>query len=151
MNARQWFELLWAEDFTVTDIFPGLVGAESEMLDAIFAGEISLKEVVEIAFEVIAEATGYEYWVAFRLVAVIREAWMQTGGKLTQIGVDPERVTIGAYLTASLAFYAENMDAKKAVELFEALRQPPPEEEEAIKRNEIEDGEAFLAAMSQSL
>lgn len=149
MSAAQWLEILWAEPIDLTDIWPGLGNAFSEMIDALFDGDTTADEAVEVACEVVAEASGLDYWVAFRLAACLRVSWLQVGGALLKGGLRPEEVSLGTYLVATLAFLAENMDPAKAVELFEELNRKPMQER--TEEDDLDDARAFMAAMAETL
>ncbi len=149
MNAGQWLEILWAEPLDLLDVWPGLGGAFNAMVDALFDNKTNNQELVEIACEIITEASGLDYWVAIRLSACLRVSWLQVGGGLLKAGLRPESVSLGTYLVAALAFLAENMDPKKAVELFEELNRKPVHER--TEDDELEDARAFMAAMAETL
>lgn len=149
MTAGQWLEILWAEPLDITDIWPGLAGAFNEMVDAVFDGTTDSEDILAIGCEIIAEASGLDYWVAIRLAACLRISWLQVGGSLLKSGLRPEEVSLGTYLVATLAFLAENMDPKKAVELFEELGRKPVEER--TEDDDLQDARAFMAAMAETL
>lgn len=152
MSAADWMEAIWADDFTILDIFPGMVeqeDVEDEMYEALFGGEITMEEISRIGLEIIEEASGYDYWVALRAISSFKPAWLQIGGATLRSGIDPARTALGAFITAALSWLVENMKPAKAVQFLEELNKLPEGEE---SRDEEEDlGAAFLAAMNQSL
>lgn len=149
MSAAQWLELLWADPVNILDVFPGLVDAEDEMIDACFRGETTLDDVVKVGLEIITEVSGYDYWVSLRMISALKEGWLQVGGSLIRAGVDAAAISLAAYLTAVFSWLAENMVPKKAQLFFEELNKTP--EGEAVESSAEDDAAAFLAAMHQSL
>jgi hypothetical protein len=149
MTAGEWLEILWAEPLDLLDIWPGLAGAFNEMVDSLFDGTTDGEDITAIACEIISEASGLEYWVAIRLAACLRVSWLLVGGSLLKAGLRPENVSLGTYMVSTLAFLAENMDPKKAVELFEELNRKPVQER--TDEDDLEDARAFMAAMAESL
>jgi hypothetical protein len=151
LSAADWCELIWDPAFDAFSVFPGLTGEEDELYELILNGKAGIEEAVKFSLQVITSVSGYDYWVTLRAVSALRSSWLQVGGALVRAGMDPEKLSIGAYLSGMFSFLTENMQPKKTTEFFDALRAPPENETEAIVEAEIDDGQAFLAAMRQSL
>lgn len=153
MSAADWLEVIWDEEFTLLRVFPDLAGNEAidAMYEDMFEGKMTLEEVCQISLESITELSGYDYWVTLRACFTLREAWIELGGRLLSRGVDPQKMSLGAYLTAMFALLVDKMEPKKTVQFFESLREPPETEEEARKEMQIDDSALFMKAMREAL
>jgi hypothetical protein len=146
MNAAQWLEILWASDFGSDVVFPGLVGAEKPVMEAVLAEELTFAEITDIATEIIAEASGFSWWWTLNLCATVKETWARLGGAMICAGIDARRMTLGAWCAAAYHTCLTLIgDPKRATEwAFELGRAPEGVVEEV---DEEAESAAFLAAM----
>ena len=148
LPAAEWLTLLWADAFDPDAIFPGLAGAEEAVFDAMLDGLVTPNEVFEVAMEVLELAAGYRWWFTIKLAMQAKAAWSRVGGLMLLKGVDPNKVSLGAWCSALLALCLNNMEQQKAADFILELNTPPVQYAHLA---EEEDGKAFLAAMNQSL
>lgn len=144
MTASQWLAILWETDFSPDDIFPRLVNADDDVIDAIVLDGVTPKEVFDVAMEILEIASGYRWWFAVRAAAMLKASWFRVGGFAM---FNPATISLGLFLTSMLGQCIEHMEPKKAVELIEALNEVPDGYEGPTE--EFADGAAFLAAMQQ--
>jgi hypothetical protein len=146
MTAREWLAILWAEDLSVDTIFPGLVDGYDALLDGLIDGTTTSREAFEVAMDILEAAGGYKWWFTLRLVTLAKIQWPQFGWYLRH---DLGQISLGMFLTEYLGLCLKNSDPTQAARLVMELNAAPPEF--ATEIDEINDGEAFLAAMRQSL
>jgi hypothetical protein len=146
MMAEDWLRLLWAEPFDMEQIFPGLAMESWEIDEAVLEGTLSYDEPLQIGLEVLEIASGYRWWFLLRVASSAKAAWMQLGGMLVSTGVDASRISLGAWVSAAMATWLQNMPADKAGLLIDQLMAAPEGYEEEF--DEEAESAAFLAAMS---
>lgn len=158
MMAAGWLELLMTDRMTMFDIVPGLLPDEDvdEIDLAMLEGILEAEEVVKMAEEVLAVASGRDWWFTVRLIGVAKASWDAIGGEMAKAPVSPERMTFGAwidlaYLTMRLAI-ANGGDPKQAqmrlTKFVADLEMSPTNPGEEM--DEEAEAEAFLRAMQMA-
>ena len=129
-----------------TDIVPGLLVDTGDLADLLLDGEVSYEEVRAVARDALTEAAGMKWWIATQLAHVASSTWV--AAELTLRGVDPARVSLGAWLGAAHRAATRNMEKTDLAQFdFELERPPdgvPPEE----WFDEEEAANSFVAAMA---
>ena len=148
MTAEDWLRVLWTGEHLDPDsIFPGLVGSQDDLYDALLDGTITLDEAFDISMEILEEASGYRWWYLLRATAFMRSSWSRIAGL---VGLDPARTSLGLYVTTYIAVSIQNVPAKNAVSLIESLVEVPAAYAET-EFDEEEETRAFFEAMGQPL
>lgn len=152
LTADHWLRALWSTPFDPDSIFPGFVEddtVDDVLLDAFLDDRISLDESSEIAMEVLEVASGYSWWFTIRLSLVFAASWSRLGGMLINSGIDASKMSLGAWCSAALDLCVSNIEPKQATDLInELLKAPEGVGPEVDPFDELEDTEAFMAAMS---
>lgn len=151
ITARDWLEILWADQFDPDEIFPGLVNQpelDDQIVEGLLDGSQDPDELFDIAMEILEEASGFHWWFAIKLAACMKVSWSRIGGHLVLAGVDPGRLSLGSWLSACLALISEHTAPKGFAQLLHEFNTPPegygPSPEDLMEMDES----AFLAAMS---
>jgi len=110
-------------------------------------GEIGIDLLVKRSRELLSVASGRPWWEADRLIRSSGESWNIIGGELTRLGVDLERVPLGAALNAIYVICVRTMDEKERNKFDIDLRLPPIGVE-GVTTEEMYDEKAATAAFT---
>ena len=146
MTAEEWLRLLWAEPLDMEQIFPGLAMDIDEVDEAVLDGRMTIEEPLEIGLEILEAASGYRWWFLLRMVTSAKAVWMQLGGLLVASGVDASKISLGAWVSAAMSMWIQNVPPEKVHTLVDQLMAPPPGQEPEF--DEAAEAAAFMAAMS---
>lgn len=133
MSAARWLELLSAPAWTL-DVFRLTDDAAyEEFLARVDAGAAGPRDMTKVANAALAEAAGRSWWEALRLAHVATGAPTVLGSILLR-GVDPERLTLAAFLAVVWVVVMQGRDDMARTQLEMELTTPPPEalEEEGV-------------------
>lgn len=149
MPAAGWLKILWERPFDPDSIFPDLADAVAEVEEAILYGQLASDEPTRVACEILEEASGYRWWFTVQLAMAVRAAWPRVGGTLILAGVDPARISLGAWLSAAYACCLDLMDPKKVTQFVNQLNTPPAGFE--VELDEERESAAFMAMMQSRI
>lgn len=143
--AIDWILKLIHEDWL--GIVPGLVDGD-EIDDLISDGMITTSDLIVAGRDATVAATGMPWWAACRILAIAGQS-VELMGAMVIAGVDPERVSIGAYVAALYRVMVAERDQKQRASLdMDLLRVPP-----GVRTAELYDaksaGMAFERAFAQ--
>jgi len=145
--AAEWFVAILGEE--PLPLIPGLMDdADGERI-----GELLLDEVIDLDLivtrhrELLTVAAGRPWWEADRLIRSSGESWHIIGGELTRLGVDLDRVSLGAALNAIYVVCVRTMDEKERNKFDIDLRLPPIGVE-GVTTEEMYDEKAATAAFT---
>lgn len=79
----------WSPDDVLIDLMPD--GAKVALL-------VSPEDIEPLVMELLEEASGRDWWVTLRLVGAIQDQWQVLGAEMILQGVDPERLSLAAWL-----------------------------------------------------
>ena len=71
--------------------------------------------------------SGWAWWSAAKLIGTLGHAWETTGALLTLSGVDPQRVSLGAFLSAFYALIWREADKEGRMKLAAEVAAMPAE------------------------
>lgn len=95
-----------------------------EMAQLAIASRDTAEEVTRESFRILGEQTGQSFWWAgARLIATSGSP--ETLGRLTLAGVDPWRVSVGQWCSATYALCTQNADEKSRLRFDFQLSIPP--------------------------
>lgn len=143
MSAAAWLSVLMEDELDLEDIFPGLTGKEEEIIDLVIDGKQTMDDLELVSLEVIAAVSGRPWWVAMRLVGAARASWPVLGPALIQ-RVDPNVVSLSAWLDVLLVEIMDRMKPEQAQMFALRLELPPPELEMPEADMEM-SAESFMA------
>lgn len=129
----------------VVELLP--VPDKAELEQAIIDGVIE-EQVKEETFRDAVEAVaGRPWWMVINYGNLLRTFWGRFHGRLLLSGLDPERVSLGAYLDAFYASLVEGKDEQVTQKINNFLETPPMGFE--VELDEESEGDTFLAMMNQ--
>lgn len=143
--AADWLAVLMTEKLDPGDVFPGMLAPEDEdaLDDLIVNGTVGAEELWQTFTEVIGIVTARSWWIGLRLIEIARSAWNIVGAELILQGIDPERLSLAAWLDALMIIVLRNMEPKETTMFTMRLEAPPAGEES--EEDEGMSREAFLA------
>lgn len=134
--AADWLAILMGE-FDLFDLIPGLCdeGDDIEVQAALFEGEITVAEFKDACLGLISVAAGRPWWYSLRLIRTVASSWETIGGELAFRSIDANRISLGAWLDATLLICLRGMKPEQTTMFTSQLEMPPPElaQEEAPK------------------
>lgn len=132
--AAEWLEVLLAEQLSLWDIIPGMIGgpegiyAEEALIEALNGGSLGAEEYAELAYEVLTVAAGRPWWTAMRLCASAVEPtignWVR--GQLVLHHIDATALSLSAWLDALYGIFTQHMDADRRNNFDAMLMRPLP-------------------------
>lgn len=156
LPARDWLEILLAEDFNPEDVFPGLCEPDDVVAVNLMLinGEVTMDQMTEALYGVLEQASGRRWWVTIRLARTIRAGWDRIGGRLASHGVTPFDVPLAYWLDGAYAAILEIiMEADpKAVGSFtqKLVAAPPGLAKQVFESQRARAVEAFRANMNRA-
>jgi hypothetical protein len=119
--AADW--LLAIVDGTWADIVPGLLDDADNLDNLLAEGTIPSAELRTAAQDALAAAAGAKWWSAAQLAYQSTASWISA--ELLLRGVDPNRVSLAAYLAAALHAATQRMDKNQRARFELDLDRPP--------------------------
>ena len=123
--ASDWFiAVLSGDDWPIV---PGMFEPEDEeaFLDMVMAEDVRDAEVKRANRDALASASGWRWWEAERLIVSAAVEWKIVGGLLQGAGVDVDRLSLGAVLSAMYAMCVTNMKMEDRIKFDMQLSAPP--------------------------
>jgi hypothetical protein len=146
LPAADWLTALMQDPLDPDDIFPGLLCREDQdsLEEALVLGDITVEEMYDAVLDIISTVSARSWWITLRLTFLARDSWDNLGAELILKGVDPERLSISAWLDAFLLVVLRNIDPKRAAAFTMQLEVPP--EGESMPEEDMEmSADAFLS------
>lgn len=135
--AVAWLAILMDEQPDMDRILVDLCPRGLELLfndtiepDILYRGLLDLIEMV----------AARRWWIAMRLISVVRQNWHVLGPEMFLAGVDPEVLSLAAWLDIMMVLTIRAMEAKE-VSLFVSRLELPPPSEVADEMDRIEEFE----------
>lgn len=123
LPATDWLVLLMRE----TPDFEGILELAPGFEDALMDADLSIEEYYKTCLDVIAAASGRPWWIALRLIQVARKSWNVIGAEMIIKHVDPEVLSLSAWLDALLLLIMRTIEAKDAMMFTMQLEAIPVE------------------------
>lgn len=111
-------------------------------------GEAGWPELIRVAHAALSAAAGRPWWEAQRLAWTCLTGPNVTGAVLMR-GVDPQGVTLAAFLAVVWVLLTQNGDDMKRAQMEMDLTMPPPEAVEEMQAQEV-SMEDLVARMRQA-
>lgn len=108
---------------------PGLLPAEDAevLLSAIEDGLVTGDQLAEENQAALESVSGWAWWSASKLIGTLGKSWETTGALLTLSGVDPTRVSLGAFLSALYGLIWRDASKEDRLKLAAEVAAMPPE------------------------
>lgn len=129
--AADWLAVLMGEDLWAEDLFPGLLGEDDKawVEDCLFAGDLELSEMHDLAMEILGQVSGRPWWVTLRVIGTAKANWDVIGGELALRGVDATKLSLGAWLDVTTLLIINHMETSKVSMWLMQLEAPPAGED----------------------
>ena len=149
--AADWLVILMQDDIDLFDVVPGMCGPtfEDQVTDNLLLGRIELSQIRRAALDVISSVTGRPWWFSMRLIKTAVASWEVIGGELAIRGVDAERLSISAWLDASLLICLRSIESNKITMFMSQLEIAPPEEGADQEENMTMSADTFMSLSAQ--
>lgn len=143
LPARVWILATYG---SWADIVPGLLEGDTDDLeDGIASGLIDPEECKRAARAALEAAAGTRWWTASRLAHTAGDA---IGSELLLRGVDPDRVSFGAWLLAAYRIATRHAKDVEVARLDAELDSPPPDLAPEQWWDDSQTVSGFAAAMT---
>jgi hypothetical protein len=126
--AADWLEVLMG-GVDLDEVFPGLCDEdEADDVRYLMLEEVFTSQAVENAtLDLISFAAGRPWWVALRMIQLAESQWSILGAALILHHVDPERLSLSAWLDALWATIFDHVPRDKWLTLASEIEMPPKE------------------------
>jgi len=141
--AVDWLEILMRPDWSADDIFIELLPNGMEL---IMEGSLGPLVAQDLALELIEEVSARHWWIALRLIETIGVHWDVMGADAIFNGVDPERLSLAAWLDAMLVLLMRRISNEQQPMFVAQLEMPPAGEE--IPEEEMEMSASQFLSMA---
>ena len=124
----------WAVDWLIAlegqrldTVIPGMLGDadREDLADALVSCQVTMADMAEGAREAVTQAAGRPWWEVVRLVSYSAANDGQIVAALALDGMWPDRVTIGLWCTAVVAYVLPRLDEMKRMQFEADLKIPP--------------------------
>lgn len=147
LPALNWLRIFLKEEYSILEVVPGLIEPEADrdkIEDLIAIEELTFTEISEAALDAITIASGRDYWVTVKFLAITRMSWDTVGAMMARLNIDARQVSLAAWFDAAYHVAREIIASGKdgqqhLVRFVSELEAPPP-------GVEIEFDEEFEAA-----
>jgi hypothetical protein len=115
-----------------------------EPLDLLFDEDLDL---VELGQEVISEVCGRPWYIAIRLIHLVRDNWNVLGADMLRRGIRPADYSISGWLDVALLTLLHHVKREDQAMLMSQLEMPPSDEVQQVQEELEMTHEQFLALM----
>lgn len=140
LPAAQWLRVLMPEDAMLEDVFVELVPQGVQLL----LNDDDTWDMADLAQDIIELASGRRWFIAMRVITVMRANWNVVGATMLMKGVDAARLSLSGWLDVALLMLLQHMEQKDTA-MFVAQLEIPPEGEETPEEEMVMTAEAFMA------
>lgn len=141
LPAADWLNTLmqpWTPDDLLLDLVPNGVQV---------ALRIEPEDVEPLVLALIEEASGRDWWVALRLVGAVQGGWSVLGPEMILQGVDPERLSLAAWLDAMTLLILRAMNKDDHAMFLSQVELPPVEVREQVAEEMEMSRDQFMSLM----
>lgn len=142
LPATDWLQVLMKEDTPdLEEILTELCPKGTSLL---FDESLEQEDLWELLLDVVEQASGRHWWIAMRIINVCRASWNVLGAEMFYRGIDPNVLSLAAWLDAMLLVIIRAMDPKDVAMFTMKLEMVPAGEE--LDEQEMEmSSEQFLS------
>lgn len=123
--AVEWLSVLMAENLDQDQILLELCPQGYELL---LDEELDPEELTRALLDVIEQVSGRKWWIALRLIWVVRANWNVLGAEMFYRHIDPTALSLSAWLDVMLVLTIKAMEPKDVSMFTSKLELPPPGE-----------------------
>lgn len=141
LPATDWLQVLMKEEPDLEEILTELCPQGTSLL---FDESLDQEELWDILLELVEQASARHWWIAMRIINVCRASWNVLGAEMFYRGIDPNSLSLAAWLDAMLLVIIRAMDPKDVTMFNMKLEMVPAGEEVDDEEMEI-SSEQFLS------
>lgn len=123
--AVTWLVILMDEQPDLDRVLIELCPSGMELL---FNQEVEPEALYSAILDLIATVAARKWWIALRMIAIVRQNWNILGPEMIMSGIDPQVLSLAAWLDAMLVILIRAMDPKEVSLFVSRLELPPPSE-----------------------
>jgi hypothetical protein len=139
--ATDWLQILMKENISLEEILMELCPKGGSLL---FDETLDPEELWDTLLDVVEQVSARHWWIALRVINVCRENWNVLGAEMFYRGIDPNILSLAAWLDAMLLLIIRAMDPKDVTMFIMKLEMIPAGEEPDDKEMEMSP-EQFLS------
>jgi hypothetical protein len=136
-----WLEVLMSSGWSSDDLFIELM---PNGVNLIMDGTIDPMDVDDLVLDILEEVSGRYWWVAIRLIGILMASWDVMGAEATFNHVDPEKLSLAAWLDAMLVLLMRCIKKEDLPMFVAQLEMPPAGEQVPVQDMEISESQ-FLS------
>jgi hypothetical protein len=133
--AVEWLSVLMQEE---PDLDQVLMDMCPRGLELLFRDTVEPEVLYRGVLELIEVVAARRWWITLRLISVVRANWHVLGPEMITSGVDPQVLSLAAWLDAMTVLVIQAMDPKE-VGLFVSRLELPPPSEVAAEMDRVEE------------
>jgi hypothetical protein len=135
--ATAWLVILMDQELDLDRI---LIELSPQGLELMLNQDLDLDVLYEAILQLISTVAARKWWIALRMIGVIRSNWHTLGPEMILAGVDPQVLSLAAWLDVMLVILIRCMDPKE-VSMFVSRLELPPPSEMAAEQDRVEEME----------
>ena len=120
--AADWLTVLMAENLDPDQILLDLCPTGYALL---FDENVDQEELYLAVLDVVEQVSGRKWWIALRLIGVVRSNWNVLGAEMFYRHIDPTVLSLSAWLDVMLVLTIRAMDPKDVAMFTSRLEIPP--------------------------
>lgn len=124
LPAADWLEVFLDPGWMAEDIMLTLVPGGQQLLN-----EMESPDLDDLALDILEQASARHWWIAERLINTLGAHWDTMGAEAVLHQVDPERLSLAAWLDAMLLLLIRRIEPDQVAMFTARLELPPPDEE----------------------
>jgi hypothetical protein len=142
LSAADWLAYLMQPQPDIDGIILDFIPESDELL---FEDRITIEQLYDTCLDIIGTVCARPWWIALRMINIVRESWGVLGPQMIE-KVDPERVSIAAWLDVLMVTILNSMEPKETTLFSMRLEAPPPDLRDSVEPQEMEmDRGSFLS------
>lgn len=146
--AANWLIALLEDYGMFTPIIEMMTVEEKAAIEqALIDGKIGDGELEQVFRDAAEAVAGRPWWVVLNYLNLLQGAWARFHGRILLSGLNPEMVSLGAYLDAAHFSFIEGKDESSIQKINNFLETPPTGI--TIELDDEAEGETFLAMLNQ--
>lgn len=141
LPATDWLQIFMKESPDLEEILSELCPQGTSLL---FDESVEAEELWDVLLDVVEQASGRHWWIALRIINVCRASWNVLGAEMFYRGIDPNTLSLAAWLDAMLLVIIRAMDPKDVAMFTMKLEMVPAGEEPDAEEMEM-SADQFLS------
>lgn len=142
--AVDWLAILMDKELDLDRVLLDLCPRGMELL---FRDTIEPEVLYRAILDLIETASARRWWIAMRLIGVVKANWHVLGPEMVTTGIDPTVLSLAAWLDCMMVALINAMERKEVGLFVSRLEMPPPSEVAA----EMERVDEFEMSVEQFL